>query len=267
METIEVQERQRAKSSQAQLLRVLAQDYALAPRVAQAVVQEVHDYLLAEHGGGQSGQVSANLACHNAGHGQSLQKIGTVSVRWTVDAGESDKEIGRSQGQIALRRHRIVRLLDEATAQGGLATQEDLAEALGMAVRTIKRDFAHLHKHGHFLPSRGYRQGIGRGQSHKVQIIEQWLSHATYDQIMERTHHSLDAIQRYIQSFVRIVELHQQQMSPEQIGFITETSTQLVERYLAIYHAIESPEQWERLQSELKRMAKKRPSAKKKEAA
>lgn len=267
MEAIEVQERQRVKSSQAQLLRVLAQDYALAPRIAKAVVQEVQDYLLADHDGGQPGQILANLACHNAGHGQPLQKIGTVSVRWTVDAGESDKEIGRSQGQVALRRHRIVRLLDEATAQGGLATQEDLAETLGVAVRTIKRDFAHLHKQGHFLPSRGYRQGIGRGQSHKVQIIEQWLSHATYDQIMERTRHSLDAIRRYIQSFVRIVELHQQQMSPEQIGFITETSTQLVERYLAIYDAIQGPEERERLQSELERMAAKRPSGKKRGAS
>lgn len=267
METIEVQERQRAKSSQAQLLRVLDQEYALAPRVAQAVVQEVRDYLLAAHAEGQPGQILVNLACHNSAHGQSLQKVGTVSVRWTVDAGEPDKEIGRSQGQVALRRHRIVRLLDEALVQGGLATQEDLAETLGVAVRTIKRDFAHLHEQGHYLPSRGYRQGIGRGQTHKVQIIEQWLSHATYDQIVERTRHSLDAIQRYIQAFVRIVELHQQQMSPEQIGFITETSMPLVERYLAIYHANQSPEQQERLQSELERMAAKRPSVKKTEAS
>ncbi len=90
-----------------------------------------------------------------------------------------------------------------------------VAEVLAVAVRTIKRDFAYLHEQGHFLPSRGYRQGIGRGQSHKVQIIEQWLSHATYDQIMERTRHSLNAIRRYIQSFVRIVELDQQEMSPD----------------------------------------------------
>ncbi len=263
MEAIEVQNRQRAKSSQAQLLRVLAQDYDLAPRVAQAVVAEVQNYLLTDHGEGQAGQITVNLACHDTAHGRRLQEIRTVSVRWTVDAGESDREIGRRQGQAALRRHRIVRLLDEALAQGGLATQEDLAEALGVAVRTIKRDFAHLHEEGHFLPSRGYRRGIGRGQSHKVQIIEQWLSGATYDQIMERTRHSLAAIQRYIQSFIRIVELHLQEMSSEQIGFITGTGTQLVERYLAIYHAIEAPEQRERLQSELMRMAARHPSVKK----
>ncbi len=265
METIEAQNRQRAKSNQAQFLRVLAQDYDLAPRVAQAVVAEVHDYLLTDHGKREAGQVMVNLICHNAGHGQSLQKVKTVKVRWTVDAGESDKEIGRSQGQTALRRRRIVRLLDEAIAQGGVATQEDLAEVLAVAVRTIKRDFAYLHEQGHFLPSRGYRQGIGRGQSHKVQIIEQWLSHATYDQIMERTRHSLNAIRRYIQSFVRIVELNQQEMSPAQIGFVTETSIPLVERYLTIYRAIDSADQRERLQSELERMAAKPPSAKKKE--
>jgi hypothetical protein len=53
------------------------------------------------------------------------------------------------------------------------------------------------------------------------------LTGATYDQIMQRTHHSLGAIQRYIQRFLRIVELHHKQMSPEQIGFITQTGTDL----------------------------------------
>ena len=263
METNDVRNRQRAKSNQAQLLRVLEQEYDLAPKVAQAVIHDVQSYLTTESNGRRSGQVMVNLARHNTGHGQSLAEISTVSVCWTVDAGESDKELARSQGQTALRWHRIERLLDEALLQGGVATQEDLAEILEVSVRTIKRDFAQLHEQGHFLPSRGYRQGIGRGQSHKVQIIEQWLMGATYDQIMQRTRHSLDAIRRYIQSFVRIVELHQQQMAPEQIGFIIQIGPELVRRYLAIYEAMEGPAQIERLQAQMERMATGRPFEKK----
>jgi len=267
METHDVQNRQRAKSSQAQLLRVLGQEYDLAPRVAQAVIEDVRSYLTTESSGRQPGQIMVNLARHNTGHGQSLTEISTVSVCWTVDAGESDKELARSQGQTALRRHRIERLLDEALRQGGVATQEDLAEMLEVSVRTIKRDFADLHEKGRFLPSRGYRQGIGRGQSHKVQIIEQWLTGATYDQIMQRTRHSLDAIRRYIQSFVRIVELHQQQMDPEQISFIIQIGSELVRRYLAIYAAIEEPAQRERLQVQMERMATGRSFEKKRRPA
>lgn len=263
----EVEKRQRAKSSESQLVRILEEDYGLAPRVAQAVLEEVQDYLKRDDVSEEKGQIVVNLVRHDSGHGQALSETETVCVRWTVDAGKADKEMERKEGTMALRRHRIVRLLDEAVDQGGIATQEDLAAALGITVRTIKRDFAHLHKAGHFLPSRGYRQGIGRGQSHKVQIIEQWLSGATYDQIMERTRHSGHAIQRYIQTFARIVELHQQQMSPEQMGFITQIGLTLVERYLAIYHAIEKPEQRERLQAQLARMASGRPLVKKKEVA
>lgn len=267
METHDVQNRQRAKSNQAQLLRVLEQEYDLAPRVAQSVIEDVQSYLATEGSRQQPGQVMVNLARHNTGHGQSLTEISTISVCWTVDAGESDKELARSQGQAALRRHKIERLLDEALVQGAVATQEDLAEVLKVSVRTIKRDFADLHKEGHFLPSRGYRQGIGRGQSHKVQIIEQWLTGATYDQIMQRTRHSLDAIRRYIQSFVRIVELYQQHMIPERISFAVQIGPELVQRYLAIYTAIEEPAQQERLQAQMERMIAGRSFGKKRTSA
>jgi DeoR/GlpR family transcriptional regulator of sugar metabolism len=50
-------------------------------------------------------------------------------------------------------------LLDEALAQGALATQEDLARVLQTSLRTIKRDFAELHNQGLYLSNRGYLKG------------------------------------------------------------------------------------------------------------
>ena len=75
----------------------------------------------------------------------------------------------QQHGSPTLRRVRIQRLLDEALAQGAVATQEDLAQALHVSLRTIKRDCA-AQAQEVYLPTRGNLHGIGRGQTHKAQI-------------------------------------------------------------------------------------------------
>ena len=92
-------------------------------------------------------------------HGRPLEEIETVEVVWTIDAGAEDLQ--EAHDRIALRRLRILRLLDEAVTQGAAATQEDLAWALHTSVRTIKRDFEALQAEGYSLPSRGNLQGSG----------------------------------------------------------------------------------------------------------
>jgi DNA-binding SARP family transcriptional activator len=63
-----------------------------------------------------------------------------IRILWTLDAGEADALLLEQEGKIALRRQRIRRLLDEAAQQGADPTQEDLATALGISVRTIRSD-------------------------------------------------------------------------------------------------------------------------------
>ena len=65
---------------------------------------------------------------------------GYVMVLWTVDAGDEDALIEAQYGPIALRRHRLKRLLQEAERQGARATHEALAQALGVSVPTVRRD-------------------------------------------------------------------------------------------------------------------------------
>jgi predicted ATPase len=80
-----------------------------------------------------------------------------VEVIWTVDAGEEDAFLGKREGNVALRRHRILRLLDEAKAQGALAAVADLAGALGVSARTLRADLAALRDQGHPARTRGHR--------------------------------------------------------------------------------------------------------------
>ena len=73
----------------------------------------------------------------------------TVPVVWTVDAEEEDEAILAQEGKVALRRHRILRLLAEAEAAGALPTVADLAGALDVSPRTIRADLAALRRQGH----------------------------------------------------------------------------------------------------------------------
>lgn len=71
-----------------------------------------------------------------------------VEVVWTIDAGEPDAALLAAEGKVALRRARLLRLVEEARAQDALPTQDDLARALGVTQRTIRSDLVALRQEG-----------------------------------------------------------------------------------------------------------------------
>jgi len=73
-----------------------------------------------------------------------LDNKGMRVVLWTLDMGDEDALVEARAGAIALRRHRLARLLREAEEQGARATHAALAEALGVSVPTVRRDMAAL---------------------------------------------------------------------------------------------------------------------------
>jgi hypothetical protein len=249
-------ERLQAKTPEQRLLHVLAQDFHYAPKVAQAILEEAQVCLLGSPGPLRPGQTRVILTRYEAGHGQALRDTPATEVVWTVDAGLEDRQVLQQHGSVALRQVRIQRLLDEALAQGAVAVQEDLAQVLHVSLRTIKRDCAALQRQGLYLPTRGKLQGIGRGQTHKAQIVGHWLRGATYDQITRQTRHSPSAIQRYIQTFVRVVEVQQQGFAEGQMALLLEIGVPLVREYLAVYHQHATPECRERLAAQLERLGR-----------
>jgi predicted ATPase/DNA-binding SARP family transcriptional activator len=76
----------------------------------------------------------------DAGQGRPLPGDECMTVTWMVDSPE-DEAIA---GKVARRRHRLLRLLIQARAQGAAPTQQHLADALGVSRRTIERDVAAL---------------------------------------------------------------------------------------------------------------------------
>ena len=235
-------------------MNVLTQEFNYAPKIAEAIVAEAQASLVGQEQHLRPGQVRVILLKREAAHGQALSNSETIEVTWTVDAGAEDDEIEQQAGPSAVRRSRIQRLADEALSQGAVASQEDLARVLHVSVRTIKRDCAYLQQQGLSVPTRGKLKGIGRGQSHKAQIVGRWLQGETYDQIAQRTHHSLGCVKRYVQAFVRVINLHQKGLSPGEISLLVQSSRALVEDYLTIYHQNDTPFNRQRLQEQLEQI-------------
>lgn len=253
METNNASNRLLAKTHEQAFLQTLEQDYRIAPRVAEAILADAQERLQGGVAELRPGQIRKLLVKQGVGHGQSVADLAKVEVTWTLDAGLEDQQVLQAHGRQALRQIRILRLLDEAVEQGAVATQEDVAQMLNVTPRTIKRDFIELQAAGHYLPSRGNLQGIGRGQTHKAQIVGRWLSGETYDQIARNTHHAVISVQRYVRNFVQVIEIRQRGLSVEQCAQLLQIGPSLVKDYWAIYEGHSDPECRERLESQLKR--------------
>jgi biotin operon repressor len=264
MSQVSAEGRLALKTPEAAFLRVLTEEFGFSSRVSRELLQVGQEMLA----GGVSamavrpGQVRLVVASFKAPFGPPLAEVEKVEVTLTVDAGAEDAEVRQRDGLAGLRRGRILRLTEEALAQGGVLTQEDLGRVLGVEARTIRRDIQALKNEGHLIPTRGQVKGVGRGQTHKVKIIELWLDRQGYDHIARRLYHSPQAIKRYVSTFLRLVVLHQQGTTIPEIAFLTQTSERLVRDYLALYQqAQQTPHRAEKLAEELVRVsARSKPS-------
>jgi DNA-binding Lrp family transcriptional regulator len=255
-----------AKTKEQQLLRILEVEFKQPPRVAQAILQDVQECLTGSGDQVKPGQMRFILTAIEARHGEAMARTKQREVLWTVDAGREDYEVQMKHGMAAVRRLRIQRLLSEAVAQNAAASQEDLARALQVSTRTIKRDCAQLAAQGVYLPTRGNLKGIGRGQTHKALIVKRWLRGETYDQIARAAHHSVSSVQRYVQTFTRVIQLHQQGMTVDEIALLLQIGWPLTSDYLAIYQEEDTSFIRERLAAQLTRLQQRGQGEKKRAA-
>ena len=246
------------KMPEAAFLHVLRREFNFSPRVSRELLSTAKEMLV---GGVPSsavrpGQVRLVVTSLKAPFGPPLEETDKVEVTLTVNAGAEDAGVGGREKGEGLRQGRILRLTEEALEQGGILTQEDLARALSVTVRTIRRDVRVLKREGHLVQTRGFVKGVGRGQTHKVRIIELWLDREGYDKIARWMHHSPQAIKRYVSAFLRIVVLHRQETPVEEIAFLTQASVRLVKEYLEVCEAaLTEPHRREKLEEELARVS------------
>jgi len=252
------------KTPESAFVHVLQEEFNFSLRVSRELLSTAKEMLV---GGVPSSAVRPDqmrlvVVSLKAPFGPPLEETDKVEVTLTVDAGAEDAGVRGREKVEGLRQGRILRLTEEALEQGGVLTHEDLARALGVTARTIRRDVQVLRREGHLIQTRGFVKGVGRGQTHKVRIIELWLDRQGYDKIARWMHHSPQAIKRYVSTFLRVVVLHRQGTPVEKIAFLTQASARLVKEYLEVYEAaLAEPHRREKLEEELARVsARQKPS-------
>lgn len=227
--------------------------FELAPRVSQGILALAKEVFGLDQAPVNKlerlrpGRIRQIIAAAGVRPGRPLAQADLVEVTWTLDAGVEDLEVLEHHGRVALRRVRLLRLVEEALDQGGEPTQEDLARALGVTARTIRTDIAALKQQGFAIATRGMLQGVGRGQTHKVRIVELYLQRHTYTEIMRRTRHSAAAIQRYTQAFARVVLLHRKGLLVGELAYAIGISERLAQEYLDLYARYDIPAYQDRL--------------------
>jgi hypothetical protein len=132
-------------------LEMLQYDLGLSPELNQQILAAAHVTLLRTPSS-KPATDTGKTRLEVAAPGKSANK---VTVTLTLDAGEADVDLKRQNGTAALRRHRLWRIYQETTRQGGVLTQEELARLLNVSVRTIRRDIKYLQSDGHTVRTSG----------------------------------------------------------------------------------------------------------------
>jgi hypothetical protein len=229
-------ERLKSKSIKNSIINNIARDFNLTPILAEAYFNQIKGYFT-EHVQLEltSGQVHYLAIDDREPAGKPVQLCRKKSVSLTLHNPDQDPNIYKDKGLNGLRQHRLLRITGEAIEQGALLSYEDIAFLLTTSVITIKRDMADLRRNGMVIPTRGWRHDMGRGTTHKTQILELYLSGYQFSEIEKRTHHSETAVKRYIQDFCKIVLLHFKNFTVDQIRISTGFSNRLIGEYVKLY--------------------------------
>ncbi len=228
--------RLQSKSVKQSIVSTIARDFSLTPVLAEAYFSQISNYFLhyaeVELGAGQFPYLAVD---ENEPAGKPIALCKKVSVKLTLHNPEEDLPVYKKFGLRGLRHHKIIRITNEAIDQGGVLSYEDIAFSLTTSVVTVKRDMSQMRKKGNILPSRGWRHEMERGQKHKTQILELYLSGYQFSDIERRTKHSESAINRYLQDFARVALLHKKAFTIDQIRISTGFSHRLINEYLQLF--------------------------------
>jgi hypothetical protein len=231
-------QRAEARSLDTQFTNDIIQGMNCSPFEAQAIrdkVHEVYSPLFDNTDTLKPGQIKASVVDANVPPNTPLALARQRAVTLTLDAGSEDLAIRRQGGVIALRRHRLARICEEAFQQGGLLTLEGVSDLFNCAVRTLVSDLAALRRERITLPLRSTVKDMGRAVTHRALIIEHWLSGLEYSDIANKTCHSIPSVANYVEKFKRCVALFQSGYDMDTVAFVARVSPALARALHTLY--------------------------------
>lgn len=223
------------RSAQHRLFQTLETDYAFPRATCRSLVNLIWDFVNETFGEKiHEGQIVFHAASASEPPGKRISEIKTVPIHLTFHD-RTDIRVLSEEGTSALRKHKVIRMANEALDQGGLLTQEDLSVLLCSSRRTIRRDIKELKVQGIEVPTRGTLQDIGPGVTHKSKVVKMWLEGYEYTDIERKTGHSGFFVQRYLSGFSKVVRFYSRGYSLPEIRELADMSERLIQEYLDLY--------------------------------
>jgi hypothetical protein len=141
------------------------------------------------------------------------------------------------------RRDKIVRLFQQAHAQGGVLSEADVGLLMHMGDTTISRVLLDYEEAGNrMVPRRGTVHDLGRSVTHKAIICRlRLVDKKTTSEVAEATYHSPEEVEYYVQCLRRIQRCSDGGMSPDDIALVTRHSLHLVREYLDLIEELGLP--------------------------
>ena len=141
-----------------------------------------------------------------------------------------------------IRRDAWARLLLEADEQEAVLSEVDIATIFKVSPALVsKRVRAYESEHETILPRRGTIHDLGRSVSHKTIICRKKLhENRTTSQIAQETHHTPEAVDRYLKGLSQVIFCLERGMSAKETSFVTSMSDGLVTQYVKLAKSLKS---------------------------
>lgn len=175
--------------------------------------------------------------------GKSIVQTRMKPVVLTYLAADDIESIRNGFTSRQLRINRMVRWCYQAYDQGGLLTQLDLAVLLNVC-DSVVCSYVNEYQNtsGKILPTRGNIHDLSGAITHKREIITLYLQGYLTPTIAAKTHHSKEAVDRYIRDYEAVKAVRTVTGDVDKIALITHLSKRVINQYLDLIPDTEQPE-------------------------
>ena len=238
-------QRRKNKTVDQQMKQIVVEGTGISPWEADVLLKVIDDVYFGDQNAiNKPGCVLFNCVSSQEGAGKALSECKMTTVKLSVYQ-DSDRENLKKTGQKhrapIIRQRRLLRITEEAIDQGGLLSQEDLANILMCDTKTIRRDIKDFAKIGITVKTRGQMKDIGPGITHRELIVRHWMEGKEEQSICKATKHSMKSVENYLSAFKRVVYLRtEKSFTDHEISVTAGVSKRAVKTYLDIYDELKN---------------------------
>jgi len=173
------------------------------------------------------------------GYGLSMKNTKIKPIVLTLISEDDIKMLKEGTTGRAIKKVVTERIFNEALDQGVVLNHIDASLILKCAPSTVSDYVKEVEAEKNIqIPDRGKVHDMGRSVTHKKEIVRYMLQNYSQPEISRRTHHSGEAVDRYLRDYNRVKVLRGK-FAPQEVAFATGLSIALVNEYLGLIEEME----------------------------